>query len=89
MPLPAVDNRICPPHYLRAEEALKVLRQRMERHVAQEVRLGQLYQGWQDCWSSQLEQLRTLIERMEAHLAAWIPQPAPALSVVGVPHEAE
>jgi len=75
---------------LRAEQALKLLRQRMERHEDQEVRLGRLYQGWQDGWSAQCDRLQELMGRLEAHLATWLrhTEPAPVFSVVRV-HEGE
>lgn len=75
----------------RAEDALRGLRQRLEHHMEQEVRLGRLCQDWQDCWSSQYDQLRVQAERLEAHLAAWIPksEKTPTFSVVGGSHDAD
>lgn len=68
----------------RAEETLRTLRQRIERHLDQEVRLGQLYQGWQQHWSSQCDEMHRQLAYLEAHLSAWLPlsQGAPMLTVV-------
>lgn len=75
----------------RAEDALRGLRQRLERHAEQEFRLGRLYRIWQDCWTTQHDQLRRQVERLEAHLATWMPQAdsSPSLSLVCVGHEGE
>lgn len=69
---------------LRAEQALRTLHQRIERHTHQEVRLERLYQGWQDGWSAQYDQLHSLLSRLEAHLSTWMrhAEPAPVFSVV-------
>lgn len=76
------------PRVTRAEETLRTLRQRVERHLEQEVRLGQLYQGWQQSWTTQFEQIQRQIAKVEAHLGTWLPKGEPAhnLSVV---HEEE
>lgn len=73
------------PRISRAEDSLRDLRQRMERHMDQEVHLGRLYQGWQQCWSFQCEQIQRQVARLEAHIAAWLPRSemTPALSIVG------
>ena len=72
------------PRISRAEESLRVLRQQLARHLDQEDQLGRLYQGWQQCWSFQCDQMQRQVARLEAHLAAWMPQSdaAPVLSVV-------
>ncbi len=72
------------PRMARAEESLRDLRTRMERHLAQEAHLGRLYHGWQQYWSEQCDQLQRQVARLEAHIATWLPQPvtAPVLSVV-------
>ncbi len=69
------------PRVERAEEALRQLRNRVERHLDQEVCLGRLYQGWEACWTAQCDQLRSQVARLEAHLAAWMPT-EPELSLV-------
>lgn len=73
----------------RAEEALRSFRHRLQRHLEQEVRLGRLYQVCRNCWSGQHDELRRQVERLEAHLATWMPkaESSPALSVVGVDGE--
>ena len=68
----------------RAEDSLKQLRQRIERQQDQEVRLGELYQGWQQHWSTQCDQMQQQVARLESLLAAWMPQEhePPVLSVI-------
>lgn len=71
------------PRVERAEEALRQLRRRIETHLDQEVRLGQMFQGWEECWTAQCDELRRQVARLESHLAAWLPRDAtPELSVV-------
>lgn len=69
---------------LQVKHVLQQLRRRIERQLGQEVRLSQLYQGWQECWSYESEAMQRHIARLEAHLAAWWdrPDPAPVFSVV-------
>ena len=85
--MPAYDDQACDAsRSMQAEQALKLLRQRMERHQDQEVRLGRLYQGWQDGWSAQCDRLHDLMGQLETHLALWLrhTEPAPVFSVVRV-----
>lgn len=62
------------PRMARTEESLRSLRQRIERQVEQEEQLHRLYQGWQQNWSFQCDQLQRQVARLEAYLAAWYPK---------------
>lgn len=90
MPTAFDDRRCDASRSVRAEHALRVLRQRIERHADQEVRLGRLYQGWQDGWSAQCDQMHGLMSRLEAHLTTWLrhTEPTPMFSVVSA-HDGE
>jgi hypothetical protein len=74
----------------RAEHALRVLRLRIERHADQEVRLGRLYEGWQNGWSAQCDRMQGLMSRLETHLTTWLrhTEPTPVFSVVSA-HDGE
>jgi|GEM_PF-5786671 len=80
------------PHRVeRAEQALRQLRNRIERHVEQEVRLGRMYQGWEARWSAQCDEMQQQVARLETYLTAWLPaaDEAPTLSIVGSSHDGE
>lgn len=62
------------PRLARTEESLRSLRQRIERQFDQEEQLNRLYQGWQQNWSFQCDQLQRQVARLEAYLAAWCPR---------------
>jgi hypothetical protein len=62
------------PRMARTEESLRSLRQRIEHQVEQEEQLHRLYQGWQQNWSFQCDQLQRQVARLEAYLTAWYPR---------------
>ena len=76
----------CPsfPNVRLIEQALKSLKQSVAAHVEHESRLQRLCAGWQQTWLSQCDQLRSRIERLEAHLAPWMTERAegPRLAVI-------
>lgn len=67
------------PRMARTEESLRSLRQRIEHQLDQEEQLHRLYQGWQQNWSSQCDQLQRQVARLEAYLTAWYPKDEPEL----------
>lgn len=62
------------PRMIRTEESLRSLRQRIERQLDQEDQLHRLYQGWQQSWTHQCEQMQRQVAKLEAYLAAWCPR---------------
>ena len=62
------------PRMARTEESLRSLRERIERQLDQEDQLHRMYQGWQQNWSDQCDQLQQQAARLEAYLTAWYPR---------------
>lgn len=62
------------PRMARTEESLRSLRQRIEHQLDQDDQLHRLYQGWQQSWSDQCDQLQRQVARLEAYLTAWLPR---------------
>ena len=65
----------------RLELALATLRQRLERHFAEESRWQRARLDWQSQWSHQCAATTGHLSMLEAHLSAGM-QPAPRLTVV-------
>jgi hypothetical protein len=71
------------PFVVRAELALRSLKQRVTTHADRESRLCRMYGEWQETWLSRAEQLRRQCNELEARLSPWMPRlESPRLAVV-------
>jgi hypothetical protein len=71
------------PFVIRAEEALRTLKQRVTNHIDRESRLCRVYGEWQETCLTRAEQLRQQFGELEARLAPWMPRgESPRLAVV-------
>ena len=71
------------PFVVRAEQALRALKQNVATHADRESRLCRVYGEWQETWLSRAEQLRQQCRELEARLAPWMPRSeSPRLTVV-------
>ncbi len=69
----------------RLDDAVKLLRQRVEQHVHQESRLHDYYFGMHQTWAGHFDQMGRQLATLEGLLSAWT---GPQLSVVtGVDRE--
>ncbi len=70
-PSPAVEQS---PFVIRAEQALRALKQNVTNHIDRESRLCRVFGEWQETWLSRAEQLRQQVSELEARLAPWMPR---------------
>ena len=83
MPFSLSDTAEPSPFVVRAELALRNLKQHVTTHMNRESRLCRVYGEWQETWLSRAEQLRMQCNELEARLAPWMPRgETPRLSVV-------
>lgn len=68
----------------RLQDAVVLLRRRLEKHLDQESRMQHSYHHWQSRWSDQCTQMSSHLAMLEAHLSTWMQDwpPPPRLSVV-------
>jgi len=68
----------------RLQDAVSLLRRRLEKHLDQESRLQHSYHRWQSRWSDQCTQMAQHLAMLEAHLSTWMQdwQPPPQLGIV-------
>jgi hypothetical protein len=52
--------------------ALQMLKQNVEKHIEQGMRLERLYVGWRHSWQTQYDQLRNRIETLETRVSPWV-----------------
>jgi len=62
------------PFVIRAEEALRTLKQNVTNHIDRESRLCRIFGEWQETWLSRAEQLRHQVSELESRLAPWMPR---------------
>jgi hypothetical protein len=62
------------PFVVRAELALKDLKDRVTAHIHRESQIRRIYAEWQENLLSQTDQLRRHVAELEARLAPWIPR---------------
>jgi hypothetical protein len=80
----SAEPRVAAPHSARLEDAVTLLRRRLEQHLDQESQLQHSYHRWQSRWSDQCVEMTRHLVMLEAHLSTWmqhLPQ-SPRLSVV-------
>ncbi len=68
----------------RLQDAVLLLRRRLEKHLDQESRLQHSFHDCQSRWSDQCTQMSGHLAMLEAHLSTWMQdwQPPPRLSVI-------
>ena len=59
-------------HADRLQDAVSLLRRRLEKHLDQETRLQHSYHHWQSRWSDQCTQMSGHLAMLEAHLSTWM-----------------
>lgn len=69
----------------RLDDAIMLLRCRLEQHLDSESRLQKSYRNWQSQWVQQCAQATRNLAMLEAHLSTWMPRTPtqPQLTVVG------
>lgn len=71
------------PFVIRAEMALRSLKQTVTSHIDRETRLCHVYGEWQETCLTRTEQLRQQVAELQARLAPWMPRgESPRLAVV-------
>lgn len=74
MSLTASDSVAPSPFVVRAELALRALKNDVTNHIDKESRLCRFYGQWHENWMSRAEQLRQQVNELEARLAPWLPR---------------
>lgn len=67
----AVDES---PFVLRAEHALRVLKDRVTTHMDRETNLRHMYGELQETWLTRINQLRQQVNELEARVTPWMPR---------------
>ena len=62
------------PFVIRAELALKALKERVTTHADREMQIRRIYGEWQENLLSRTDRLRMQVAELEARLAPWIPR---------------
>lgn len=69
------------PFVVRAEQALRALKQNIVTHLDRESRLCRVYGEWHQTWLSHSEQIGQQLAELEARLAPWMQRAEPKLKV--------